>query len=623
MTLSGSAGRTASQRSSGERGAVVFITLLLTPILIGIIYLTINLATLKLVEIDIQNISDSAAAAALSTLLMNADYDEARPLTCPSLYACWFRAYHAALKVIEAHSIQAGVLTRVNLQANVAGDFNHEELLAAETEEERIAYYQKYFEDIVALGENVTVKLQGGIFSEGHFRDAEIAWFATDPQLFNVSLLNGFQISFEVERIPFLVGASGSLRRTSIERTSFAQFGQSDTVQVAPFAIPLCALTSTHVVLALESFPYNPTERLPLICAADRFFTASTRYGPTHTRPEFSWSPTMDPGIVSKKYVCGSSWDNPEYMRLANVESGVYYQFQGPNTKSQEYQGRPSDHFGVVGVPANSINPDNPLSESMIREIISRPAPTVPARLGDKFEILRSGLTEVESGDAVWAQITDSIGELDSPPDIHPAYREIEWGGIAATVPPPGRQGKCSPEPHIDILNRRLKNFQHNGICNSRRFGYHPSITGCHGLSIQNGNAPATASPKRYGFFDGVSFDTPVWKTIIPVVAQTGSEAKQCYTTNTDRTFSPPPVDGEYVIVGFVQAYIYDVDIGAPPPPEVSCPKKSGPAPWSFTLDDGGSPNCNLVRARIDCHTYFIAASDNPSSLAVPTSVVQ
>ena len=83
-----------------------------------------------------------------------------------------------------------------------------------------------------------------------------------------------------------------------------------------------------------------------------------------------------------------------------------------------------------------------------------------------------------------------------------------------------------------------------------------------------------------------------------------------------------------FEIVGFVQVYILDVDIGEPPPTSPNCPRDAGAKPWSFDTSADGTPDlqpdhCNLVRARIRCNTYVTSASNNPNSLEVPTHIVR
>ena len=113
-----------------------------------------------------------------------------------------------------------------------------------------------------------------------------------------------------------------------------------------------------------------------------------------------------------------------------------------------------------------------------------------------------------------------------------------------------------------------------------------------------------------------------MWETIFPVIADTRVGAPRC--PHKHNGFVPLNyAEGEYKIVGFVQGYIYDVDIGNPPPPEPTCPAGAGANPWSFTLPDGTKPNCNIVRARVKCDTFFIPASNNPSSLSTPSGIIR
>ena len=113
---------------------------------------------------------------------------------------------------------------------------------------------------------------------------------------------------------------------------------------------------------------------------------------------------------------------------------------------------------------------------------------------------------------------------------------------------------------------------------------------------------------------------------MIPVIADISPDAVACdqgelvagawYMFPFVRTLDPMVNPShEHIIVGFVRSLIYDVDIGAPPLPEVACSSEDRPQPWTFTVN-GAPTSCNLVRARLSCDTRFIPATDNPDPSA-------
>lgn len=154
-----------------------------------------------------------------------------------------------------------------------------------------------------------------------------------------------------------------------------------------------------------------------------------------------------------------------------------------------------------------------------------------------------------------------------------------------------------------------------------------------------------------------------VWKTKIPIIAETGKYAASCLGANLSKPRINPR--GDYQIIGFVDIDIFDLDIGdaplttpveqtairttapevlttnpnpddpnfhdyhlkhylvrtdlkVPVTPDDSSNPNAGPNPWQFQIDDplSATPSntpksCNLVRARVACNNNFISSSQN------------
>jgi hypothetical protein len=124
---------------------------------------------------------------------------------------------------------------------------------------------------------------------------------------------------------------------------------------------------------------------------------------------------------------------------------------------------------------------------------------------------------------------------------------------------------------------------------------------------------------------------TPVWKVDLPIIADFSEDAAPCPHTPIPPilvTFTSPyepkhlkvlPTgERDIRVVGFVEAYLFDADIGRPPPSvSGSCASEPNRAdPWGFTVN-GTPTNCNSVRARLSCNSFFYAASNNLNPIRV------
>ncbi len=160
-----------------------------------------------------------------------------------------------------------------------------------------------------------------------------------------------------------------------------------------------------------------------------------------------------------------------------------------------------------------------------------------------------------------------------------------------------------------------------------------------------------------------------VWQAKVPIIAEDGPNARPCII-GANKAKPSINNDSQYVVIGFVDVDIFDLDIGTPPVeppalqtysfttpivplentnnPELSSPDYhdyhlkhyqvsadikipaipdnpkettlpgTGPNPWIFQIDDPAVPTqtntpiaCNLVRARVACDNNFISSSQN------------
>ena len=112
----------------------------------------------------------------------------------------------------------------------------------------------------------------------------------------------------------------------------------------------------------------------------------------------------------------------------------------------------------------------------------------------------------------------------------------------------------------------------------------------------------------------GLSDQTPVLKVTIPVIADASAGATGCFGIDPSAT-EDPLIDpaSPIKIVGFVEGYVFDVDIGNPQP-EASFIYPGGYTHhmkgWGFMKDVPGVTSCNTVHSRLACKRWFIPDSN-------------
>ncbi len=120
--------------------------------------------------------------------------------------------------------------------------------------------------------------------------------------------------------------------------------------------------------------------------------------------------------------------------------------------------------------------------------------------------------------------------------------------------------------------------------------------------------------------------NTRVWRAKVPVIADMEA-TRPCQGAGARNN---PPIDPthEWRIVGFLIVYLFDSDIGAPPPkppgsywetqqavidhpgmghPSTPVCDYSDHQPWGFNPTGAGEQNCNMVRGRVSCSTELIS----------------
>jgi hypothetical protein len=376
-------------------------------------------------------------------------------------------------------------------------------------------------------------------------------------------------------------------RVLALDARATAVKGSPQAGCVAPFAIPVCALYH-----AGEFSQGSLTLADRVFMRASRFCDTNVPGSPACTQilPEFFYEPETLPAanpVVTQGPTC--SWSNPRFPEV-------------------------SDHFGVVGLPESS----GVLGEGTVRGILEKTSrPCVPARIGERFNVLAAGLTEAQTDQALWRQISVSYSGMDRS---HPPYSSVYPATIVTTRP--HSSSACASEAGWGACNSRR--YVYNGV---RGRTYFPEARFAHGFQPRTTEAGTTWPP--------VDADTPLWRVQVPVIAPVGATALDCPGGTAagaeDEWVAPAR---PYEIIGFLTVNLFDTDIGRPPPlnpgeladgfgsPAPDADRVwglnrardttgAGPSCYAAGAANGVAPECapcNLVRGRVAVEIDFIAA---------------
>lgn len=553
-----------------DRGAVLVLSSILLVALIGLFSIAYMRGAITRTQAELQKAADAAAHSATDTL-------------CGSEY-CFDTAREDAMFVLSNHEV-----------------FNN---IGAE----RKVFDNGYDPDPNGIwdmrnrdGNNLRITIQRGrwIDPDGdgtfEFQSFEGSWGDNNPHLSKGILANAVHVKVERFGINSVFGSFfGNPSSGAIEAEATAQKGRGDQQCVAPFAIPLCALTDN----------VSGSLRADLLCKHDLMFTASDRYcdgnPDCHLRPSFFYGPCSDDvdecdlnqNEITQNFAGRNNfphWRNPALSSIA-------------------------DQFGVVGIPEDGTGV---VDQGKIVNIL-RDQGCMPSSIGQRFLIHHPGLQGSLPGvttteDAVWDRITN-LGVATSANGAHPPARESILGHIDAR--PDGRPfpliaidpdlqtwasrgnwpGFSSnevmgwPLPHsywAEDDGRRLRarlSHTSSGVCRSRRARLGCFEDGVNFEEIQPGAAgpscriapnsnPPYWSRNWTGYPDfreltvrtqpGVTDDTPVWVTKVPVIAESSGGTPVACSTDVNIADAKLDPNLSYEIVGFIEVTFFDVDVGA------------------------------------------------------------
>ncbi len=370
--------------------------------------------------------------------------------------------------------------------------------------------------------------------------------------------------------------------------------GETAPTNVAPFAIPLCALLDNNG----EFIPEKS-------CSYDRFFTKAGGF-------QDSSGATVVPGFFAT--ALGTRTDIPCSGHQCSAEVCSTVDPQIPD-------GSRFDQYALVGVPeGNGIDDGLPADqfEDRIKQLLDNNT-CLSAEIGKRFIVLNQGLQSAETAKTLHQLLFEAktntyatrCGKMkrftsDSTPELDKLVRKNLKPNSQCSGQKTGFFGSCNSEwAKMDLLS----------LLSSENLRDHPercdSGSGDNIASNIDGDGTAKV----------MSSEANVLRISVPVV----SDLTQRCRNDTLGIMVDPPFDhtANQTIIGYVSVDIYDFDIGADPPGaamEISsgapgdAPRQCGGfevshGPWGFA-PKGTRERCNLVRARIPCKSELIPTRD-------------
>jgi hypothetical protein len=243
-----------------ERGAVLVLAAVAVAALVLVVAFVLNGAYWKMVESDLRATADAAAHAGAATLC--------------STRTCYQDARSVALDVLEKHAIHGrlGGATRISLD-HTAGPVWEDPSQNVKVTIYRGRWWPNGAPDAVTTLPDTKFE---------PFDQEGTDWQASHLGTPDFMAANAVYVRVERPNVDTFMSAAS--RTYSVSWATTAVAGALDSVCVAPFAIPVCALLD-------ESGEYHPE----ISCHRDRLFTATDRYCPPGTDcnivPGFMWAP--------------------------------------------------------------------------------------------------------------------------------------------------------------------------------------------------------------------------------------------------------------------------------------------------------------------------------------------
>ncbi|NMC63720.1 MAG: hypothetical protein GYA55_11210, partial [SAR324 cluster bacterium] len=574
---------------------------------------------------ELQNLADAAALAGASAI-------GSQP--CPSCTARqrWDNAREAALQVVQSSSLNNRFDASQDL--SLAGS---NRMLASKIKEAPNYEIEAKVERGRWLPKSKVLRRpprgrwpQDNSNKNGKFESFEGSWQERHPGMPNFMAFNAVRVTLVMKKSINANTRVGRFLYTKANATAVVSLPK--LLPTAPMAIHVCALLD-------DTGDYNPTD----LCLADRLFTATSQHCPQGEAncgniPQFFWDPK--PASINNRYYWKSLLESSS---LSCVSDSTQQTDQACFWPSPRYQ-KPFNNYGVIGMPVDRGTNPGTLSEETIAAAIT--TNNTNASIGGKFFVFADGLKTTESEEKIWKRIinTDGVlGESNPEFDSISSLRPDKWTGNAINLNYNSyffTNSSCgSSTPTNGFYPKPNPTFwpgETGGTCNSRRSGWgHWDYFGTSQsggliaffdptIDLLNNPTPPTSTTPYQNHFNTL----PVWEISLAVIADVDVEAKSCrdLSASKEAIMDTRP----YEIIGFVKAYVHDLDIGRDPPTFPDNTKKpfsserigwkynnslsglspSDPShPWGFTSPEGTPIPCNLIRARLACNQAILPAA--------------
>ncbi len=412
-------------------------------------------------------------------------------------------------------------------------------------------------------------------------------WQADHPGIPAPMAANAVYVSLEVENANLINNFFGQVvpaLRPNLLAVAAATSGEVGLTEAAPFAIPVCALTDA-------AGEFNPD----VACQYDRYFTETDRYCGAE-----GGNCAVLPGFFSSAVASTVQFDsistNSDILQAGQVYTCAagFADLGLPDV---------ADNFGVIGLSQSALADGVPLTEAGIRGRIQQLGGSFPARIGDSFSVLRQGFQQQASDAAIWNLIS---GQLDRPGYVIATGDFKHTNNLRISV----FRGRLSDSVVVKPSGPVLfpKSAFEAGTCNSR-------IAAATKTSYGGDANCLHTSVTGMGFDQGPT-GSPVVRLRVPVIADPANNASSCAGYLGEITDPPVQAGNAYIIIGFIEAVLFDVDIGTPPPDNLGYdnPNLGGPPgpayfndrqPWGFS-PGGVTRNCNVVRMRTSCESRLL-----------------
>ena len=506
--------RSVSALHKSESGIVILILAMVIPALLVLAALVAFPSYSRLTHAELQSAADASAHAAALALCSNS--------------GCYDAASQRAVDVLSRYSIHRRDGNTAPIVLDASAGPHWEDANEYEVEVVRGAWWPNgapasaYYKTLPNENRFILLDSEDGSPPPNNTFGANVPNFVAANAVY-------VKITLKNYRDPLAFASPSGLE---ISADAIAVSGNVQSIRIAPFAVPACAIVD-------EDGAYHPES----ICQRDFFFARRDRY-----------CAADDPNCNVTPGMFGTLTNEFSGMMAREMCSWI----QAPVA---------SDVFGFVGSPGIAST-----EESIVSAVKDNGG--FLTHIGDKFYASETGLTTPAAFGALTEKMT-----TDDPPLGDGWLGAMRWGpdGGGALGYPYWEYYPGGMEEYFDCSVPGAGGW---GACNSIVFrvedgdSWSPNA----GFPVRC-KAPVMGTPVGWSpyWFN----DTPrpaYWPTKAAVVAWDNMEACQSLGAGIDPP--PPPSGAELHIIGYVDLNMYDLDIGARPPAPPSTMYTKGSDYW-------------------------------------------